>query len=50
MDDLIKLKAQAYDLVAQIQQLQRQLDETNKQISTIIQAQAEAQSVKSKKK
>ncbi len=35
MDDLTRLKAEAYDLVAQIQQLQRLLDEKNQQIAAI---------------
>ncbi len=34
MDEITKLKAEAYDLVAQIQQLQRILESKNKQIST----------------
>jgi uncharacterized protein (DUF3084 family) len=35
MDELTRLKAEAYDLVAQIQQLQRMLDEKNQQIAAL---------------
>lgn len=40
MDDLTRLKAEAYDLVAQIQQLQRLLEEKNQQIVAILEQQA----------
>lgn len=42
MDDLTRLKAEAYDLVAQIQQLQRLLDEKNQQIAAIHESMAES--------
>ena len=39
MDDINKLKIQAYDLIAQIETLQHQLSETNQKIANILQAQ-----------
>lgn len=36
MDEITKLKAEAYDIVAQIQQLQRLLEEKNKRIGAVL--------------
>lgn len=48
MDEITKLKAEAYDIFAQIQALQQMLAEKNQKIAEILQAEHDAKTPKGK--